>query len=408
MIDCRTENSVATSATAQKNELLSAGVVVAGGSHGSLGIARSLGRRGMPVWVIANGSPIQKASRYVERSWAWQAQGSSTQVQRLLGLADQHGLDGWTLFAGGDEEVELLSRNHSVLSRRFRVTTPDWEVTRWAFDKRLTYQRCAELGIDHPWTRTISSRLKLSDIDCAFPVILKPAYRKSRNSFTRAKAWLVEHRSALNLKFDEASSMVDPGIIILQEMIPGSGDAQYSYSALFRDGRPIATLVARRVRQFPVDFGYTSTFVETIERPEIEEAATRFLQSIRYTGLVEVEFKYDQRDCRYKLLDVNPRVWTWHALGRKAGIDFPYLMYLEAHGFSVPRMRARAGVQWMLGARDFVAACLEMRRGKLSPGAYLKSLRPPIELGVFAFDDPLPAFAAFPELVRRLWRERVD
>lgn len=407
MIECRPENSVITDPDPAKCDV-AAGAIVTGGSHGSLGIARSLGRRGIPVWVVANGSPIQKASRYVERSWDWPATDASAQVRRLLDLADQFRLQGWMLFAGGDEQVELLSRHHAALSRRFRVTTPDWEVTRWAFDKRLTYQRCAELGIDHPWTLVLSRSRGVGSIDCTFPVILKPAYRTSRNALTRAKAWLVRDRSDLLEKFQIASSMLEPEIILLQEMIPGSGEAQYSYTALCRDGRPLATLIARRVRQFPVDFGYTSTFVETIEQPDIEEAAIRFLQSIRYSGLAEIEFKYDRRDGRYKLLDVNPRVWTWHTLGRKAGVDFPYLMCLEARGHAIGGMRARPGVHWTLGARDFVAALLEMRRGRLTPKRYWRSLRPPIELGVFAVDDPLPAVAAFPEFLRRLWREGMN
>ncbi|HLK48482.1 MAG TPA: ATP-grasp domain-containing protein [Bryobacteraceae bacterium] len=325
----------------------------------------------------------------------------------MLGLAERHALEGWVLFPGGDDEVELFARNHDALSRRFHLTTPEWEITRWAFDKRLTYQRCAELGIDHPWTRVIPGRDALHVIECKFPVILKPAYRRTRNSFTRAKAWLVRDRAELLARFDEASKLVEPGVVILQEMIPGGGGAQYSYASLFLDGAPIASLVARRTRQFPVDFGYTSTFVETMDRPEIEDSATRFLSSIRYSGLVEVEFKYDERDNRFKLLDVNPRVWTWHTLGRKAGIDFPYLMCLQTQGRAVPRMRARTGVQWMLGLRDLVAAVFEIRRGRLTPNSYLRSLRPPMELGVFAVDDPLPAIAAFPEVLRRLCRERV-
>lgn len=405
MIECKPDSAISTVLDPAK-PVLPPGVLVAGGSHGSLGIARSLGRRGVPVWVVANGSPIQKASRYVERSWVWPADDPDANVGRLLDLADCHRLDGWVLFAGGDEEVELLSRNRTALSRRFRVTTPDWEVTRWAFDKRLTYQRCAELGIDHPWTQVLSGSEQLCNLDCQFPAILKPAYRRNWNAFTRAKAWLVKERSQLARLFEEACALVGPGVVILQEMIPGAGEAQYSYSALYQDGNPIATLVARRVRQFPLDFGYTSTFVETVECPEVEDAAHRFLQSIRYTGLAEVEFKFDKRDGRYKLLDVNPRVWTWHTLGRKAGVDFPYLMCLQANGCAVTSLRGRAGAHWILGARDFVAAMMEIRRGRLTAQSYFRSLRPPIELGVFAMDDPLPAFAAFPEFVRRLWREK--
>jgi D-aspartate ligase len=402
-IECRPENSVVADGEAAND--VPPGVIVAGGLHGSLGIARSLGRRGVPVWVIAYGSAIQKASRYVERSCSWVGDDSSARIAYLLELAHRHGLDGWVLFAGGDDEVELFSQNRRVLSRSFRVTTPGWEVTRWAYDKRLTYRRCADLGIDHPWTKVLTGSESLREIDCKFPAILKPAYRKSRNAFTRAKAWSVRDRSDLAEKFRRARGLVEPGVILLQEMIPGGGEAQFSYSALCANGKPIATLVARRARQFPVDFGYTSTFVETVERPEVEEAASRFLRSIRYCGLAEVEFKYDERDGRYKLLDVNPRVWTWHTLGRKAGVDFPYLMCLQACGHSVPQMRARTGIRWILGFRDFVAALVEVRRSRLTATSYLRSLRPPIELGVFAFDDPLPAVAAFPGILRRLWLE---
>jgi predicted ATP-grasp superfamily ATP-dependent carboligase len=58
------------------------------------------------------------------------------------------------------------------------------------------------------------------------------------------------------------------------------------------------------------------------EQREVEDAACRFLRSLDYSGLAEVEFKYDRRDGRYKLLDVNARGWTWSALGPLAGVDF--------------------------------------------------------------------------------------
>src|SRR5690349_3004059 len=137
MIDCRPQDSVLTSWEAAKHAL-PPGVIVAGGSHGSLGIARSLGRRGVPVWALANGSPIQKASRDVTRTCAWPVKDPAAQIACLGNLADRYSLEDWILFPGGDDEVELLARNHSWLSHRFRLTTPDWEVTRWAFDKRLT------------------------------------------------------------------------------------------------------------------------------------------------------------------------------------------------------------------------------------------------------------------------------
>ena len=92
-------------------------------------------------------------------------------------------------------------------------------------------------------------------------------------------------------------------------MIPGGGEAQFSYAALCLEGRPLASAVARRTRQAPMDFGRSSTFVETVDEPGVVEPALRLLQASRFTGLIEVEFKRDPRDQRFKVLDANPRVW---------------------------------------------------------------------------------------------------
>lgn len=36
-----------------------------------------------------------------------------------------------------------------------------------------------------------------------------------------------------------------------------------------------------------------------------------------------------------KLLDVNLRVWAWHTLGKRAGIDFAYLLWRALNGLEV-------------------------------------------------------------------------
>jgi len=383
----------------------SAGAVVIGGAYGSLALARSLGRRGIPVWFFNSGHPIALFSRYVRRSLAWPA-GVSDQIQCLLETGERNQLRGWTLFPGGDQEAELLARHHSTLADFFRLTTPVWEVMRWANDKRMTYRLAANLGIPYPWTYYPAGREDVATLEGPFPMILKPAITAPRNAFTQAKAWRVNSSRELLERYDQACSLVSPGRIILQELIPGSGDRQLSYAALWGENGPVASLVAKRLRQYPIDFGYTSTFVESVDEPQVSCAAERLLKAIGYTGLVEIEFKYDTRVGRYKLLDVNGRAWNWHGLGRRAGIDFPYLAWLQSRNEPLPEARARAGVRWMHFSRDVVAAMLEMREGRLSPRAYLRSLRGPAELAVFALDDPLPALFDIPLQLRSLWRRR--
>ncbi|MGH6683516.1 MAG: ATP-grasp domain-containing protein, partial [Pseudolabrys sp.] len=327
------------------------GALIVGGAHVSIAIARSLGRQGIPVWLLSN-HPIPTYSRYVKRSIPWSGADQADGVSSIIDLAKQHGLQGWVLIATGDQDMRMISKNHALFSEYFRVATPDWDTIQWAYDKRLTYQRATELGIDFPASFHPRGAAEVEQLDCRFPVILKPAFRKGMDEFTQAKAWKAEDRDQLITLYKRAAALVGNDAIIVQEWIPGGGEAQFSFAALCEHGEPIVSMTARRSRQHPIDFGRSSTFVESIEQKDVEALACRFLKSINYTGVVEVEFKQDWRDGQYKLLDVNGRFWTWNGLGALAGVDFPYLAWRWALGNSVSPARARAGVAWMHASRD--------------------------------------------------------
>jgi D-aspartate ligase len=380
----------------------STGVLVVGGAHGSLALVRSLGRHGIPVWFLTDDHPIASYSRYADRSFFWSGPDDDGAIEFLETLARDHHLEGWVLIAAGDAELRLISQHHADLSTIFRVTVAPWETVRWTHDKRLTYERAASLGIDFPRSYNPRDLQELKRLDCRFPVVLKPTVREQKNAFTRAKAWRADDRAALLARYKEAAALVGERAIVLQELIPGGGSAQFSYAAVWHRGAPIASLVARRTRQYPIEFGYTSTFVETVEQKDVEEAACRFLKSIDYSGLVEVEFKRDHRDGRYKILDVNARAWTWNALGSIAGVDFGHVLWRLALGETIAPIRCRASVAWMHGSRDILAAALEMIAGKLSPADYLRSWRKPLVFAAFAKDDLIPGLVDLPLAVARL------
>jgi D-aspartate ligase len=373
---------------------VSAGALVVGADYRALGAVRSLGRRGIPVWVLRNGDDrLAGFSRYAQRTIP-----STDGADFLLELADRHGLDGWTLFPSGDGSAAMVARSHAELGERYRLTTPPWAVTRYAYDKRLTYPLAASLGLDVPQTWYPRDRAEVATLACDFPAILKPAVRESINPLTLAKAWRVDSREELLTRYDEACALVDPALLMVQELIPGGGAEQLSYAALCDRGVPLAALTARRTRQFPMDFGRASTHVETVDLPEAEEPARALLARLGYTGLVEVEFKRDPRDGLSKLLDVNPRVWGWHTLCARAGIDFTWLAWQLARGEPVERTRARSGVRWTRLTTDLPTAAREMRAGRLSLADYVGSLRGPRERAIFARDDPLPGLLEVPLL----------
>jgi len=373
------------------------GALILDANLNGLTIARSLGRRGIPVWAVTPpGIQLASYSRYTLRTLPWPNGECKARVEYLLELAARHKLDGWVLFPTSDETAALLAKFHAELSRRYRVSTPTWEVLRWAYDKRLTYQLAAQERVDHPATMYPASEADLEGGECSFPAILKPAAHAGVNRFTADKAWPVANRDELVARYREARELIPPELILVQERIPGGGESQFSYAALCRDGQPIASLTARRTRQYPVDFGYSSSFVETLEVPEIVAPSQRLLAAMRYTGLVEIEYKFDARDGRYKLLDINPRLWTWSPLGARAGTDFPYLLWRMMTNQNVEEQTARTGVRWMRVSTDFPAAIHEMLRGRLSLGAYLSSFRSPVQFALMAADDPLPGLLDLP------------
>ena len=131
---------------------------------------------------------------------------------------------------------------------------------------------------------------------------------------------------------------------------------------------------------------------------------TVFLRSLNYTGLVEIEFMQDPRDGRFKLIDVNPRIWTWHALGLAAGVNFALAPWQHATGQVIPPARAAAGHSWLYGLQDLPVALAEIADGRLRPWTYLRQLFGASAYATLSLSDPLPVLADVPMSLLRYLR----
>ena len=370
------------------------GAVVIGGEHPGLGIARSLGRRGIPVCVIDDKFCISEFSKYVTRSvHVKDLQDPIRTVESVLEVGQRYGLEGWVLFPTRDETVAAFARHWGRLAEYFRVSTGAWKSVEWAWDKKKSYELAERLGIPAPRTFNVRNEFELEALDRCLPLAVKPAIKEHFFYATGAKAWRAESPEQIRKLYRKATTHIAPEEILLQEIIPGDGDRQYSYCAFFRNGRAEGKLIARRLRQHPREFGRAATYVETTDLPEIEELSERFLRAIDYYGLVEIEFKQDPRDGKFKLLDVNARTWGFHALGGAAGVDFAYLQYADQIGEPIAAFNAKPGVGWLRLVTDFPTATLDFCRGKLDLRSYWASLKNTRVESVFAADDFMPLIA---------------
>jgi D-aspartate ligase len=373
-----------------------AGAVVVGGDHPGLGIARSLGRRGIPVYIVDDQYCVSSFSKYVTKVVRVESiLDERKTVDAVLEVGQRYNLRNWILFPTRDENVAAFSRYRAELAKFFRVTTGEWESIEWAWDKKKTYELAESLDIPCPKTFNPKSRQELQALFPRLPLAIKPAVKENFFYATGAKAWRADTAEQLVSLYEKASRQIKPEEILIQEIVPGDGNEQYSYCAFVRNGVPTCILTARRARQHPREFGRSATYVETIDVPEIEKFSERFLKSISYHGVVEIEYKRDPRDGKYKLLDVNARTWGFHSIGSASGVDFPYLIYADQMGLPIGPVRAKPGVGWLRLVSDIPTAISDFSHGSLSFGTYIKSLRATRVESVFNWQDPLPSVAEF-------------
>lgn len=370
------------------------GALVVGGDHPGLGVARSLGRREIPVYIVEDQTSVSQFSKYATKVIRVKnIRDEDATVDSVIEIGKRYGLEGWVLIPTRDETVAAFSRHRARLAELFRVTTQAWDSIQWAWDKNKTYRLSEQLGIPVPGTWNVRSVEELEPLYSRLPLAIKPAIKENFFYATGAKAWRADSPDELKELFERASEQIPPEEIMIQEIIPGDGTTQYSYCAFAVNGEPHSTLVARRGRQHPREFGRAATYVETAECSEIEELSERFLKALDYHGLVEIEFKYDSRDGRYKLLDVNARAWGFHSLGMAAGVDFCYLLYADQFGERNEPIQARSEVGWLRLVTDVPTAWTQIAGGHLTLGTYFKSLKNTRTESVFAVEDPLPSLA---------------
>jgi predicted ATP-grasp superfamily ATP-dependent carboligase len=384
------------------------GVVVLGSDFKGLGVIRSLGQRGIPCALIDNLPRSAWFSRYVTKRFKWNGPLDTDDfLQFLLTIEKEHHLTGWVLFPVQDDAVELITHHVSQLATSYQLVTQNWDVVRWAHDKRLTYQMAQELGVPYPKTWYSNSEDQLKTLDITFPVIIKPAISIHFQHALRLKALPVHSLDELIEQYRLTAKIIDPEHIMIQEIIPGDGRTQFSVGTFCKNGEVLQSITARRTRQYPIDYGLGSSFVEAVEVPTIRQLAEKLLCVMGVSGMVEVEFKYDKRDEQYKLLDINVRPWGWHTLCIECGLDLPYIQYCDALGYEIPApIKPHYGRHWVRMLTDIPAGIQEIRAGITTPIAYIHSLLGKTVFSVFAWHDPLPALGdlgvAFSRLTKML------
>jgi predicted ATP-grasp superfamily ATP-dependent carboligase len=179
--------------------------------------------------------------------------------------------------------------------------------------------------------------------------------------------------------------------VMLQEYIPGGPDSIWMFNGYFNaDSDYLIGITGRKLRQHPPYTGITTLGV-CVTNEAINETTRKFFKALGYQGIVDMGYRYDARDGRYKLLDVNPRLGaTFRLFVAPNGMDVVRAMYLDLTGQPVPLSSATNGRKWLLESLDFVSSAVYFYDRRLTLSAWARSFGGVAETAWFAQDDPLP------------------
>ena len=369
-------------------------VLVLGFHHGSLGIARSLGRLGIEVYgVDRNPRAPGLRSRYCRGSEVWDINtaGADATCCFLIDYAKRIGRKP-VLMATSDDAAIFVAEHANELSDHFLFATTAPETVRALCDKKALYYLAYSLNVPTPETLFPDSADEVREFakQVEFPVMLKGIDGLKLERRTGKKMLIARNPDELIARYIELEDPASPNVMI-QAYIPGGDDTIWMFNGYFdRNSRCRAAYTGKKLRQHPVHVGATSLGI-CLENTRVEQLTIDFMQRIRYHGILDIGWRYDERDGSYKLLDPNPRIGaTFRLFVGSDDMDVARFLYLDLTGQPLPQSEQREGRKWLVEDRDFESVLDYMREGTLTWGGWARSLRGVEETAWFARDDLKP------------------
>ena len=281
-------------------------------------------------------------------------------------------------------------------------------------DKRTQMAAASRAGADFPASEWGSAEELLAQVTSfRFPVIVKPALSHLGVRRIGAKALRCATATELSGALERTRGLD----VLVQEFVPGGDDQLYT-CGLFRGGSRTLVFTGRKLKQHPPVLG-VARLCEAIALPELIPGSVRLLDELGFEGIAQVEYKRDDRDGAYRLMEVNVRPWIWIGLAEVCGVNLP----LAAHEWALGQDEATesspgAGAvtaleqtdgRWISTLPEAMHTASDIARGRWPDPRQWRGLKAE---AFFARDDPRPFLAELQAplrlrvaRLRRLWTE---
>lgn len=306
-----------------------------------MAIIRSLGRRGHRVVAASDNTLVPGfASRWVsKRVRLPRATEDPGGAARALAEA---AAESDVVIPVTDSAIHLLRSRREVIPGHVVVAVAEDEALEQTMDKTATLELARTLGVPVPQTVVVAGPSDVDDVvaELAPPWIVKPA-RSVTFEGGRATARRVSH-AVDRAGLVAALEVADPALV--QTWLPGLG---VGLDVLAHEGRLVAALQHRRIRETPWTGGASSCRVTEQISPDLLAHAAQLMEALRWSGLAMVEFR--RSDAGAVLMEINGRVWGSLPLATSAGMDFPGQLVDQIFG---ERRAADVDTAYRVGVRS--------------------------------------------------------
>jgi D-aspartate ligase len=381
-------------------------------SNGGLALARTLGRRGLDVEVIATPSDSHTARTrhadgtvlpaFADAPHAW--------LDALRQRATRGPL---ALVAGADEATEFLSRTRNELPDSLLTFEARDDAHLPLMNKTLAYELALAAGIKVPLTRSVATYEDLDAVadEMPYPCVLKPVLTHLWRPIFGLHRVLLAHGADELVRHGRQALGADLTAIV-SEYVPG-GDAHVEEAILVRadDGSFPMQFGCHKLRQSPSGFGAAS-LCESAPMPESLAMARTLLAHTGFVGVAGIETKRHAETGEYYFIEANVRLPTQFALGDAAGADASWRTYATLARLPLPpRPEPKMGVRLLFPELELA----ELRRfanGERGPSGphswreFVRGYRRIREVGVLDVTDPGPALELAGKSMRRRLRRR--
>lgn len=288
------------------------------------------------------------------------------------------------LISSSDQYVTAIAKHEQELRKHY-IISPGSALQGLLANKQTQYDLASKHGMPMPKTEYATSEAHVAAFaqDARFPCLLKPTHFRQWQRFpighplAHQKIAIAVDPRQLIAHYREAAT-INPEVI-LQEIIDGPDTDKRVYLSCYdARGERIGHAMFRELRCDPVGFGPAS-ISEPVVDPETDAVCNRFLKSIGYVGICEIEMKWDSHDHRVKLIEANPRLSGGGDAAPYAGVDLCWLNYLDLIGKRVVPVAPNSGdFRHIVLRSDGRALPAYWRAGMISWNDIRHSYKPPL------------------------------